>query len=72
VKVAVKKKHLVLLDDNELETYLFVVLQQLMLGDRLVTDQEERTATASLCLRAGQKAVELSNFETASLLVSQL
>jgi predicted ATPase len=56
-----------MLDDSELETYLFAVLRQLMLGDRLVTDQEERTATASLCLRAGEKAVELSNFETASV-----
>jgi predicted ATPase len=54
-----------MLDDNELETYLFVVLRQLMLGDRLLTDQRERTATASLCLRAGEKAVGLSNFETA-------
>jgi predicted ATPase len=55
------------LDDRELEAYLFVILRQLMLGDRLVTDQNERTATASLCLLAGEKAVGLSNFETASV-----
>ena len=55
------------LDDKALESHLFVVARQLMLGDSSVTDNEEVAVLASLYLRAGEKAVEQSNFETALL-----
>lgn len=55
------------LDDKALESHLFVVARQLMLGDSSVTENEEVAVLASLYLRAGEKAVEQSNFETALL-----
>jgi predicted ATPase len=55
------------LEEEDLEKHLFVVSRQLMLGDASVTKQEERAVLAALYLRAGEKAVELSNFETASV-----
>jgi predicted ATPase len=55
------------LHDKALESHLFVVARQLMLGDSSVTENEEVAVLASLYLRAGEKAVEQSNFETALL-----
>jgi predicted ATPase len=48
-----------------IDQYIFLVVGQLIYGIDIVTVEGERTAIAKLCLRAGERAVELSHFENA-------
>jgi predicted ATPase len=55
------------LNQQELDKYLFVLLSQLYIGRRLIWREEERSRVASLCLQAGKKAAKCSTFRTASV-----
>jgi predicted ATPase len=55
------------LSQDELDHYIFVVMAQLILGRRLISRPKERYSIASLCLHAGRKAANLSNFRAASI-----
>jgi predicted ATPase len=50
---------------DEVDRYIFVVTSQLLVGIDLMVEQEERTAIAKLCLRAGERSVEISHFQIA-------
>lgn len=50
---------------EEIDKYIFIVVSQLLFGIDLITKQQERTAIAKLCLRAGERCVELSHFQNA-------
>jgi predicted ATPase len=54
------------LSPDELDQNIFVVLSQLILGRRLISRPNERYRIVNLCLHAGRKAANLSNFEAAS------
>jgi predicted ATPase len=54
-------------DVNELDDVVFAIVGQLMVGSSLITDKKEKYAVAALCLRAGERAVQLSSFQTAYL-----
>ena len=51
-------------DIDELGTFLFLVVGQLLLGIEYIKDCRERVAVAKLCLGAGVRAVQLSNFQS--------
>ena len=51
-------------DIDELGTFLFLVVGQLLLGIEYIKDCRERVAVAKLCLGAGVRAVHLSNFQS--------
>jgi predicted ATPase len=50
-------------DIDELGSFLFLVVGQLLLGVEYIKDCRERVAVAKLCLGAGVRAVQLSNFQ---------
>lgn len=52
-------------DLNELDQKIFVVVGQLMDGSEFVTEERERIAVAKLCLRAGERSVYMSSFQSA-------
>jgi predicted ATPase len=54
-------------DGDELEGVVFAIVGQLMIGSCVITDTKEKYAVAALCLRAGERAVQLSSFRTAYL-----
>jgi predicted ATPase len=49
---------------DELTDFLFLVVGQLLLGMECIKDQRERVAVAKLCLGAGVRAFQLSNFQS--------
>jgi predicted ATPase len=49
---------------EELDRHIFVVVGQLMLGRTQQIPQEEGVAVAKLCLRAAERAIHLSSFQT--------
>jgi predicted ATPase len=53
------------MEEDELKSNIFVVLNQLVRGIDLIQTQNERNAVASLCLWAGETAVRSSTFRTA-------
>ncbi|GKY93905.1 hypothetical protein MPSEU_000357400 [Mayamaea pseudoterrestris] len=54
------------LEQDQLEYYFFLVVNQLSFGIRLMTDKDERSQFASLLVLAGQKAAQSFTFLTAS------
>jgi predicted ATPase len=54
-------------DVNELDDVVFAIVGQLMVGSGLIINKKEKSAVAALCLRAGERAVQLSSFQTAYL-----
>jgi predicted ATPase len=50
---------------DEMDRNIFVIVSQLLFGTDFITKQEERTAIAKLCLRAGERSVEFSHFHSA-------
>jgi predicted ATPase len=50
------------LDLDELDEHLFLVVEQLTFRLGLLTEDEEKSAVAKLCLRAGVRAFHLSSF----------
>ena len=56
---------------GNLESILFVVVDQLSRGADLITDPEEKIKFAWLCLQAGEKAMAASTFVPASLYLLQ-
>jgi predicted ATPase len=48
---------------EEFDTFLFVILEQIFLGEAQIAEMEDRIAVASLCLHAGETAVKTSGFE---------
>jgi predicted ATPase len=50
-------------DMDELGQFLFLVVSQLLLGIECVKDERERRAIAKLCLGAGIRAFQFSNFQ---------
>jgi histidine kinase len=54
------------LSHADIDKYIFVIVNQLSLGEALVTEPNERTELTSLCLRAGERATSLSAFQAAS------
>lgn len=57
------------LDMDEIDHFIFIVVGQLVLALSLMTDSKERIAVAKLCLHAGKRAAELSNFHTARIYI---
>ncbi|KAL3936581.1 MAG: hypothetical protein SGBAC_008134 [Bacillariaceae sp.] len=53
-----------LLTPDELEKYVFVVLDQMSLGIDCIFAESEKVQLASLCLLAGKKAIISSDFKT--------
>jgi predicted ATPase len=53
------------LSSTVLDQYIFVVLSQMIVGQRLITRSSERYSVASLCLHAGRKAAKSSTFRVA-------
>jgi predicted ATPase len=51
-------------DIEELSNFLFLVVGQLLLGIECIKDDRERRAVAKLCLGAGVRAFQLSNFQS--------
>ena len=49
---------------DELTDFLFLVVGQLLLGVDCIKDRRERIAVAKLCLGAGVRAFQLSNFQS--------
>jgi len=47
---------------EELDTYLFVVVDQIFRGSHLIADKSEKLDIAKLCLKAGQKASKIPAF----------
>jgi predicted ATPase len=54
-------------DADELDGAIFAIVGQLMVGSSLITDKKEKYAVAALCLQAGERAVQLSSYQTAYL-----
>lgn len=52
-------------DAEAMETYLFLVVNQLCLGADLITDSDDKSRLAELCCRAGTRALKMSNVLTA-------
>jgi histidine kinase len=52
-------------DLKKLDKHIFIVVEELLAGERLVTDARERVAIAKLCLRAAEQSVHMSSFQTA-------
>lgn len=52
-------------DLEQLDAHVDVVVDQLILGKKLIERKKERIAIAKLCLRAGEKAAKRSSFQTA-------
>jgi predicted ATPase len=50
-------------DDHDLDAFLFVILEQLFAGEKLIRDMDDRIQVASLCLHAGEAMVKTSVFE---------
>uniref|UniRef100_A0A7S3DSP7 Uncharacterized protein n=1 Tax=Entomoneis paludosa TaxID=265537 RepID=A0A7S3DSP7_9STRA len=59
------------LNEEQLEDYLFLVVSQLVFASDLLTDDRERIAIARLCLSAGIKGVASSNFRKAYYFLQQ-
>ncbi|KAG7349497.1 serine/threonine kinase [Nitzschia inconspicua] len=53
-------------DIEELEDHIFIILGQIREGANLINYQEEKNDVAALCLRAGELAICVSCFQTAS------
>ena len=53
------------LNPDELETHLFTLLSQLMMGRNFITREREQIGVAKLCLYGGTKAAKSSTFRTA-------
>ena len=49
---------------DELTDFLFLVVGQLLLGVECMKDQRERVTVAKLCLGAGVRAFQISNFQS--------
>ncbi|CAJ1947675.1 unnamed protein product [Cylindrotheca closterium] len=49
---------------DELEDYIFVVVDQMCLGMECITSDREQTRLASLCLLAAKKAISSSDYKT--------
>jgi predicted ATPase len=54
-------------DVKELDGVVFAIVGQLMVGSGLITSKKEKSAVAALCLRAGERSVQLSNYQTANI-----
>jgi predicted ATPase len=52
-------------DINELDANIFVVVGQLVAGSKFIVKENERIAVAKLCLRAGERSVYMSSFQSA-------
>lgn len=52
-------------DLEKLDENIFVVVGQLLRGLKCIVDDRERVAIAKLCLRAGERSVYMTNFQTA-------
>lgn len=52
-------------DINELDENIFVVVGQLLAGSRFVEKRKEQIAVARMCLRAGERSVYMSSFQSA-------
>lgn len=50
---------------EELDENIFVVVGQLMAGSKFILEERERIAVAKLCLRAGERSVYMSSFQSA-------
>jgi predicted ATPase len=50
---------------------LFLIVNQILKGAQLITDDEERQIASVLCLQAGEMAAKASAFEVAALYVDQ-
>ena len=48
------------------EAFVSVVLRQTMLGGHFIQEEDDRRAVATLCLQAGEKAINSAGFQTAS------
>lgn len=55
------------LGKNEVSSNLFVILAQILKGQKLITREKERYALANLCLHAGTKAAKASTFRVATI-----
>ena len=53
------------LDERKDKEFLFILLNQLMLGDGALTQDGDRHAVASLCLQAGASVAKTLGFQTA-------
>lgn len=51
-------------DIDDVDKFIFVVVGHLILGIRLIEKREEKIAVAKLCLRAGERAAQLTNFRS--------
>jgi predicted ATPase len=58
-------------DMDELDRFIFVVVGQFMVASDLMTEEKERVAVAKLYLRAGERAVQLSSFQTSFIYLKQ-
>ena len=61
--LSIGRKLLQNLTSNELDENLFVVVNQLIGGIPLLTAEIDKTGLAEMCLRAGKKASQASDFE---------
>jgi predicted ATPase len=52
-------------DMTELDDKIFIVAGQLLVGSKHIVDVRERVAVAKLCLRAGERAIQMSSFQSA-------
>lgn len=53
------------LEERKDKEFLYLLLNQLMLGDSLLKADEDRLAVATLCLRAGESCAKKLGFQTA-------
>jgi predicted ATPase len=63
----VGRRMLKVLNQEEIDRYIFVLLSQLFVGRRLIRCEKEQSRVANLCLHAGKKAAKPSTFRTASI-----
>lgn len=55
------------LSEDQVKEYHYTILRQFKIGEASISNQNERTAIATLCLEAGEHAVSKSDFALASL-----
>ena len=58
------------LAENENPAFYALLMSQMFLGDDKITEEEDRRAVASLCLRAARGAAQYVGFQTAWLCLS--
>ena len=54
-------------DEKLLESFLFVIMEQLFAGESLIKDMQDRINVASLCLHAGESMAKTSAFEMSAI-----